>query len=135
MMPCCCATNIKAAYVLGIVLTGISLVPVLAWFIPPAIIYGILSALVHGVLIFGTYKRHTIAILVWMVLACLSCIGVAIFAIVFIVENEADEHEWTGFALGIVGSWILVQVWAIKVAYDARKEIEEAGKTVIQENL
>ena len=132
-MPCCCTTNIKAAYVLGIVLTGVSLVPVLAWFFPPAIIYGILSALVHGILVFGTYKRHTIAILVWMVLACLSCIGVAIFAIVFMVLTEA-EYE-AGFILGILGSWILVHVWAIKVAYDARKEIEEAGKTVIKENL
>ena len=132
-MPCCCTTNIKAAYVLGIVLTGVSLIPVLAWFFPPAIIYGILSALVHGILVFGTYKRHTIAILVWMVLACLSCIGIAIFAIVFMVQTEAEFEA--GFILGILGSWILVHVWAIKVAYDARKEIEEAGKSVIKENL
>ena len=134
-MPCCCATNLKAAHVLGIVLTGVSLVPALAWGVPPAIIcgiYGILSALVHGVLVFGTYKRHTIAILVWMVLACLSCIGFAGFAISLMVIMNL--YEYKGFVLGIAVSWILVQVWTIKVAYDARKEIEEAGKTVNLEN-
>ena len=133
-MPCCCATNLKAAHVLGIVLTGVSLVPALAWGVPPAIIcgiYGILSALVHGVLVFGTYKRHTIAILVWMVLACLSCIGVAGFAIFLMVILDL---EYKGIVLGIAVSWILVHVWTLKVAYDARKEIEEAGKTVNLEN-
>ena len=133
-MPCCCETNLKAAYVLGIVLAGVSLVPALvAWFFPPAVVFGILSALMHGVLVVGAYKRHTTVILVWMGLGCVSCIAIASSAVVLIVKVGLPE-EFRGFLSVLVMSMIAVQVWTIKVAFDAKKEIEEDGKKVILEN-
>ena len=131
-MPCCCATDLKAAYVLGIVLAGVSLVPALTLY-PPFIAVGIVGALIHGVLVFGAYKSHSTAILTWMGLACLSCLGIAIVLVYVIVDNEMFRHGYDGFRMAGFGialamAWILVQVWTIKVAYDARKAIEEAGK-------
>ena len=132
-MPCCCETNLKAAYVLGIVLAGVSLVPALvAYFFPPAIVFGILSALMHGVLVVGAYKRHTTVIRVWMGLGCLSCIAIASSAVVLIVKMGLEEEA--GFLSVLTMSMIAVQVWTIKVAFDATKEIEEDGKKVILEN-
>ena len=125
-MPCCCATNIKAAYVLGIVLAGVSLVPALSGF-PQFIAVGIVGALIHGVLVFGAYKSHSTAILTWMGLACLSCLGIAIVWIYLVVDQKSFRYGYdmfTGLGTALVMSMIMVQVWAIKVAYDARKEIE-----------
>ena len=78
-MPCCCATNVKAAFVLGIVLAVLS---GLSCFnkVARAIANGIIGAVIHCILIFGAHTRNSTAMLIWMVLAILSCIGYAIFA-------------------------------------------------------
>ena len=94
-MPCCCATDLKAAYVLGIVLAGVNLVPALTLH-PPFIAIGILGALVHAVLAFGAFKSHSTAILIWMGLACLSCLGIAL--------NQITK--WRGFSR----NWCLKQI-------------------------
>ena len=53
-MPCCCATNVKAAFVLGIILAVFS---VLSCFneMQGAIANGIIGAVIHCILIFGAH--------------------------------------------------------------------------------
>ena len=93
-MPCCCATDLKAAYVLGIVLAGVNLVPALTLH-PPFIAIGILGALVHAVLAFGAFKSHSTAILIWMGLACLSCLGIAIVVVYVMVYRLWHSLLWS----------------------------------------
>ena len=83
-MPCCCATNVKAAFVLGIVLAVLSFLGC-AVKMQGAIHTGIISGLIHCILVFGAHTRISTAILVLMVLAILSCIGLAIIAILGII--------------------------------------------------
>ena len=90
-MPCCCATNVKAAFVLGIVLAVLSFLGC-AGKMQGVIAGGIMSGLIHCILVFGAHKRNSTAILVWMVLAILSCIGLAIMAILGIIGIAGIAH-------------------------------------------
>jgi len=139
-MPCCCATNVKAAFVLGIVLAVLS---GLSCFdnSEGALAIGIIGAVIHCILIFGAHTRNSTAILVWMVLAILDCIGIAIVAILGIIGiasgmslGMSGGHmagQVVGVAVGFIVFWtvfcigiILFQIWTIIVAKNARKEIE-----------
>ena len=128
-MPCCCATNVKAAFVLGIVLAVLSLLGCGNG--NNGIINGIIGGIIHCVLIFGAHTRNSKAILVWMVLAILSCIGYAILAILGVVAiAHAGAAGAPGEAVGVVIFFIifmigiiLFQIWTIIVAKNARKEI------------
>ena len=147
-MPCCCATNVEAAFILGFVLAVLS---GLSCFneVAGAIANGIIGAVIHCILIFGAHTRNSTAILVWMVLAILSCIGYAIFAILGIAaiagagavgaavaEDAAGAASAPGaagqvavsvvvvaFVIFMIGI-ILFQIWTIIIAKNARKEIE-----------
>ena len=126
-MPCCCATNVKAAFVLGIVLAVLSLIGCGNG--SNGIINGIIGVIIHCVLIFGAHTRNSTAILVWMVLAILSCIGYAILAVLGVI---AIAHAGAAVAAGGVAvvfiifmiGIILFQIWTIIVAKNARKEID-----------
>ena len=107
-MCCCCATNVKAAFVLGIVLAVLSFLGCFKGSLG-TIINGILSGLIHCILIFGTHTRNSIAILVWMVLAIFSCIGNAIIAVMAIL---VIAQEGVGADAGAVES---VQDFLIKL--------------------
>ena len=137
-MPCCCATNVEAAFILGFVLavlSGLSCFNMVAG----AIVNGIIGAVIHCILIFGAHTRNKTEILVWMILAILACIGVAIITILGVValggvSALAGAHAgaaaagqvavvavvFIAFMIGI----ILFQIWTIIVAKNARKEIE-----------
>ena len=76
--------------------------------------------------------RNSTAILVWMVLAILSCIGLAIVAVLGIIGiTHLGAAGAAGGAVGVgvvfivffIGI-ILFQIWTIIVAKNARKEIE-----------
>ena len=126
-MPCCCATNVKAAFVLGIVLAVLSLIGCGNG--SNGIINGIIGVIIHCVLIFGAHTRNSTAILVWMVLAILSSIGYAILAVLGVI---AIAHAGAAVAAGGVAvvfiifmiGIILFQIWTIIVAKNARKEID-----------
>ena len=151
-MPCCCATNIKAAFVLGIVLAVLSALVScfdievsIGWLYlyfhkwQGSMAIGMISALMHCILIFGAHTRNKTAILVWIILAILACIGVAIIAILGVVAVAgvaafAGAHAGAGaagpvavvavvFIIFMIGI-ILFQIWTIIVAKNARKEIE-----------
>ena len=140
-MPCCCATNVKAAFVLGIdlaVLSGLSCFKGGEG----AIAKGIIGVVIHCILIFGAHTRNSTAILVWMSLAILDCIGLAIMAILGIIgilEIGEKGFEFVqvlpgqskGVAVGYAVIFvvfcigiILFEIWTIIVAKNARKEIE-----------
>ena len=130
-MPCCCATNVKAAFVLGIVLAVLSLIGLGNG--SNGIINAIIGVIIHCVLIFGAHTRNSTAILVWMVLAILSCIGYAILTVlgVFAIAHASaavalpgDLVAGFGFYIAFMIGIILFQIWTIIVAKNARKEIE-----------
>ena len=129
-MPCCCATNVKAAFVLGIVLAVLSLIGCGNG--SNGIINAIIGVIIHCVLIFGAHTRNSAAILVWMVLAILSCIGYAILAVLAVVlVAHAGAAGAAGDAVTVVVvlivfmiGIILFQIWTIIIAKNARKEIK-----------
>merc|ERR1711997_872727 len=51
---------------------------------PGAIPNGIICGLINCILVFGAHTRNSTAILVWIILAIISCIADAIFAIIVI---------------------------------------------------
>ena len=122
-MPCCCATNVKAAFVLGIVLAVLSLIGCGNG--SNGIINGIIGVIIHCILIFGAHTRNSTAILVWMVLAILSCIGYVILVVLGVIAIADAGAAGAGvvFIVFMVGI-ILFQIWTIIVAKNARKEIE-----------
>ena len=83
-MPCCCKTNVKAAYILGIIFVILSLLGCLGGDLQ-SIIGGIVSAVINGILVFGAHKRNSTAILVWIILAIIQCIVFLIFGILAII--------------------------------------------------
>ena len=129
-MPCCCATNVKAAFVLGIILAALSFIGCFNG--RDGIINGIIAAIIHCILIFGAHTRNRTAILVWMVLTILSCIGYAILAVLGVIGIvHAGESGAGGDAVSVLVVFIvymvgiiLFQIWTIIVAKNARKEIE-----------
>ena len=164
-MPCCCAKNVKAAFVLGIVLAVFKsfLYCLPFFFVPsedqegtivPGIIIGIIYVMINCFLIFGAHKRHSTAILVWMVLAILELCILAILAmaVVFNLKLLMIDDGWkadsgiSSFLLlslinqgvlsmaGIVAIYIvffsvyiILLIWTIILAKNAKKEIEADG--------
>ena len=126
-MPCCCETNVKAAYVIGIIFAILSVVLCfgvgfgfdLLLSVPILLIF-----LASLVLIYGGYKRNRTAILIWMVFAIILLIGVVILAIaglvIIIIEFNSDIIILT--VSGI--SFAIFLGWSIHVVKNARNEIE-----------
>ena len=126
-MSCCCETNVKAAYVIGIIFAILSVVLCfgvgfgfdLLLSVPILLIF-----LASLVLIYGGYKRNRTAILIWMVFAIILLIGVVILAIaglvIIIIEFNSDIIILT--VSGI--SFAIFLGWSIHVVKNARNEIE-----------
>ena len=119
-----CATNVQTAFVLGIVLAVLSLIGCGNG--SNGIIKGIIDVIIHCILIFGAHTRNSTAILVWMVLAILSCIGyviLVVLGVIAIADAGAAAAGVVVFIVFMVGI-SLFQIWTIIVAKNARKEIE-----------
>ena len=126
-MSCCCETNVKAAYVIGIIFAILSVVLCfgvgfgfdLLLSVPILLIF-----LASLVLIYGGYKRNRTAILIWMVFAIILLIGVVILAIaglvIIIIDFDSDIIILT--VSGI--SFAIFLGWSIHVVKNARNEIE-----------
>ena len=158
-MPCG-QTNLKATFFLGIALAVLSFLSCLQFFFARSqdgqiltigTIVGIIGVMIHCILIFGAHKRHSTAIIVWMVLAILECIGLAIlvsaFAFALVITNYALSFVIGYFlfliapfvigyflflippivAIPIIIVYIILLIWTIIVAKNARKEIEADG--------
>ena len=143
-MPCCCAKNIKAAFVLGIVLAVLNFLSCLPFCfaqnteILVGISIGVIGVMTHCILIFGAHKHHSTTILVWMVLAILECIGFAILAIAVAVVYLEGLTFWNFLEhlqyipIGIVvyifiNVYISLLIWTVIVAKNVRKEIKADG--------
>ena len=139
--PCCCESNVKASYVLGIILIVIC---ILNCFNENEegehlynIIGGIVRALIHGLLVYGAHARNRTAILVWIVLAIIDCIILCVIIVIFViaVAYGGAVHWMFGMVvIAIYGGNILFDIWTIIVAKNARREInEESGEGQVQE--
>ena len=134
-MPCCCAKNVEAAFVLGIVLAVLNFLSCLPFCfaqnteILVGISIGVIGVMTHCILIFGAHKRHSIAILVWMVLAILECTLAYILAgLIFFLLNYLIHPIFEIVAIFIcVCVYIILLIWTIIVAENARKEIKADG--------
>ena len=134
-MPCCCAKNIKAAFVLGIVLAVLNFLSCLPFCFAQnteltlvGISIGVIGVMTHCILIFGAHKRHSTAILVWMVLAILECILAYILAglIFFLLLLIHPMFEIVAIFI-FISVYIILLIWTIIVAENARKEIKADG--------
>ena len=131
-MSCCCETNVKAAYVIGIIFAILSVVLCfgvgfgfdLLLSVPILLIF-----LASLVLIYGGYKRNRTAILIWMVFAIILLIGVVILAIaglvIIIIDFDSDIINSDIIILTVSGiSFAIFLGWSIHVVKNARNEIE-----------
>jgi hypothetical protein len=88
-MPCCCASNIKAAFVIGIVLAVLNILNIAISFYDTkifSIITGFLGLVSASILAYGAHTRNAKAMLIY--------IGSAILIIIlFIVETVLDIVE------------------------------------------
>merc|ERR1711988_1881933 len=130
--PCCCSSNIQAAKVLGIIFVVLSLLSCVSgnggWL--QFIISGIIGALINALLVYGAHTRSSQAILVWIILAIIECIIIAVLAILAVVYVVA--HGEIGVALiGVIifAAMIIFTIWTIIVAKNARMEIEAENDT------
>ena len=143
-MPCCCQTNLQAAFVLGI----INLVLSCGFFGFEDYVDGAIGIVVSIVLIVGAKAPNATALLVWMILACLQCVAmicVAIYGLVVgavvgaAVATSADQKPLDPDAKAVLGAAVILgvvyvvgvimfQIWTIIVANKARKEIDQGIK-------
>ena len=74
-MPCCCETNLKAAYYAGCFGLGLGIgnLPIAEGVLD--YVAGAIGVVVSIVLIVGAKAPNATALLVWMALACLRCIA------------------------------------------------------------
>ena len=143
--PCCFSSNVQAAKVLGILLVVLNLLYCLGTdeygHRTTNVVYGILGALISGILVFGAIKRNSKAILVWIILAIIECIALAVEAALLVIglslsnETIAEVSEvplkdvsavkagMVFFLLFCIGG-IFFTIWTIIVAKNARKEIQ-----------
>merc|ERR1712241_169492 len=86
--------------------------------------FGIICALVNGILVFGAHKTHSKAILVWMILAAIEALIYVIFMILIIVYT-ISSGAWT-FIIAIIvyAIEICIVIFGILIAKRAREEID-----------
>jgi len=127
-MPCCCESNVKAAFVLGIIFCVLSILGCFNGGVQ-AIVTGIVMALVNGILVFGAHKRHSTAILVWMILATIECIIYVAYMILTIIHLVTVGGD-LGVLIFIIVLYVVIiafTIWTILVAHRARQEIDGDG--------
>ena len=137
-----CKSNVQAAFVLGIVLTVLSILSCIAdaYGGVKSVTTGVIFAFINVTLIFGAYKRHITAILIWMILALIQCIiyGISHSNLwLFLMDaktdicskDEFDYHcEASKSSLRAVAitaiTMTILTIFTIFVATKARKEIQ-----------
>merc|ERR1712170_196012 len=126
--PCCCESNVKAAFVLGVIFVILSLLNCLGQDENGGrlqnIVSGLVGAVIAGTLVYGAKTRNRLGILV--------CIFVAIMVIAMAYYGVV--HWSLIMFVGIYVAIIFFFIWTITVAKNARQEIlEEDGQGEVQE--
>ena len=98
------------------------------------IIWGLIGAIIAGILILGAAIRNATTLIVWIVLAVVQCIitiGTFIWTIVKVVEHDDDVSD-SDLAIGLVVvlfiaqiGGLLFKIWSIYCAKRAIDEIRE----------
>jgi len=134
-MPCCCESNLKASFVMGIIFTVLNIVALVVSRDLQSIISGIIFALVNLILVFGAHKRNRDAILVWIILAIIQTLILIVFCIILIigiagVGGSLGLHASIDVAFAILIIVLIIYItiialliWTMTVANRARKEI------------
>ena len=93
-MPYCCATNVQAAFVLGIIGVVLNLVSCCFAIVTGEgkIGFGILGALISAILVYGAHVRNYQAIQAIQLSLILHSVGEVIFTIVAAVKNKRKLH-------------------------------------------
>jgi len=140
-MPCCCATNVKAAFVWGIIFVIFSLLSCIGTDADGGclshIIVGIVLALINGILVYGAHARNTTAILVWIILAIIECVFYAIIGVIVVGHLIIFNRYYFGHDVDamllltpiilvvLISAVVMINIWVIIVAKNARLEIRE----------
>ena len=127
---CCCKSNVKAAYVLGIIFVILCILNCLMFFNDENlynIIGGIVGALMNGILVYGAYARSSTAILVWIILAIIECICMCVLTVLIVIALGYAKvlHLIHILVVAIYAGIILFTIWTIVIAKNARIEIKE----------
>ena len=100
-----------------------------------SILFGILGALISGILILGAAIRNAGPIIAWIVFVIAHCIIMTILVILAIVglavyEDDVADSKLKDVAIGLIVFWIVLEIaeiiykiWAIFVAFKAIGEI------------
>ena len=98
------------------------------------IIWGLIGAIIAGILILGAAIRNATTLIVWIVLAVVQCIitiGTFIWTIVKVVEHDDDVSD-SDLAIGLVVvlfiaqiGGLLFKIWSIYCAKRAIDEVRE----------
>jgi lysylphosphatidylglycerol synthetase-like protein (DUF2156 family) len=149
-MPCCCASNIKAAKILGIILAVLYGLGIVYDFTKPltkgdifSIVTGFLGVASASILAYAAFTRNSKAMLIYIYSTILMIILTIAGAIWVVVEVfNYDHYEFSGHNDGtddalktakpigliivvvIAIASILFDIWTIFVAKNAKKEIE-----------
>jgi len=138
-MPCCCESNVKASFVMGIIFIVFNILALVVARDIQAIVGGLIFAVVNGILVFGAHKRNKDALLVWIILAAIEALVYIIFCILVIVNlvlvgNVSNSYYQVKSAVDLaiaVSAIVLIiylaittlLIWTMVVASRARKEI------------
>ena len=135
-MPCCGATYVKTAFVLGVVMASLNLLVCLGGLMfgeLSFIMTGIVGALICGILIYGAHARKGQVILVFMIITAVEFI---VFTIMdaFDIDariKEARATKKTNEVSIIIGSYVFGYLvttafygFTLIVARNARKEVD-----------
>jgi len=133
-MPCCCESNLKASFVMGIIFAVLDIVGLLVQRDLQSIITGLIFACGNLLLVYGAHKRHRDAILVWIVFAVIQALilivycGLLINALVIaghLLGNPLYDATFTIIFIALIIYIIMVAllIWTMIVANRARKDI------------
>ena len=110
-MPCCCSSNLQAAWVLGIIFSIFNLLGCIRGDIQ-SIVAGIVFALINAFLIFGAIKRNKIVLMVWIVLAFMEIGVYCVYLVLLIIALTALSVGSAG-AFGSLFSILIVPITVI----------------------
>ena len=127
-MPCCCASNIKAAFVIGIVLAVLYALDILFLFKYGnifSIVTGFLGVASASILAYGAHTRNSNAMLIYIGSTIIMIILFIVMIIIGVVALKIAGPP-IGLIIVVVISVlsIMFDIWTMFVAKNAKKEIE-----------
>ena len=157
-MKCFCKNKVQWAFLLGIVLSLISImecffglwfdysqplvtanffVPILfqnTTFITGSIIKGIMSLIIHTILVYGTLLRSTTALSPWIILSSVNCLCIFLLCIHLTLMLLKCYYLILTIIILIYFGIIFLTICTIYIARRAREEIEKKKRLLFKLN-